>query len=97
MNIERAAALYEKRKNAVEAVQRGEPVSLVARTHHVPWRTIFGWMARYRREVGLPCRRDGAPEDRAKPAVSSCSGSIMPSPLATPGSITRVLPLAPCH
>ena len=48
MNIERAAVLYEKRKNAVEAVQRGEPVSLVARTHHVPLRTIFGWLARYR-------------------------------------------------
>jgi transposase len=48
MNHERAAALYEKRKNAVEAVQRGEPVSLVARTHHVPLRTIFGWLARYR-------------------------------------------------
>lgn len=48
MNKERAAALYEKRKNAVEAVQRGEPVSLVARTHHVPLRTIFGWLARYR-------------------------------------------------
>ena len=48
MNKERAAALYEKRKNALEAVHRGEPVSLVARTHHVPLRTIFGWLARYR-------------------------------------------------
>lgn len=48
MNKERSAALYEKRKNAVEAVQRGEPVSLVARTHHVPLRTIFGWLSRYR-------------------------------------------------
>lgn len=48
MDRERAAALYEKRKNALEAVQRGEPVSVVARTHHVPLRTIFGWLARYR-------------------------------------------------
>lgn len=48
MNAERAAALYEKRRNAVEAVQRGEPVKLVARTHNVPLRTIFGWLARYR-------------------------------------------------
>lgn len=48
MDIARAAALYEKRKNAVEAVQRGEPVSVVARTHHVPMRTIFNWLARYR-------------------------------------------------
>lgn len=48
MNKERAGALYEKRKNAIEAVQRGEPVTVVARTHHVPLRTIFGWLARYR-------------------------------------------------
>lgn len=47
MNIERAAAMYEKRKNAVEAIQRGEPVSVVVRTHHVPHRTIFNWLARY--------------------------------------------------
>lgn len=48
MKAERATALYEKRKNAVEAVQRGEPVSLVARTHNVPLRTVFHWLARYR-------------------------------------------------
>jgi transposase len=48
MNSERLAALYEKRKNAVAAVQRGEPVNLVARTHNVPERTIFGWLERYR-------------------------------------------------
>jgi transposase len=48
MNIERAAALFEKRKNAVQAVQRGEPVSVVARTHGVPMRSIFNWLARYR-------------------------------------------------
>ncbi len=48
MNSERAVALYEKRKNAVAAVQRGETVKLVARTHHVPMRTIFEWLARYR-------------------------------------------------
>ncbi|MBV8174386.1 MAG: hypothetical protein JO151_07450 [Verrucomicrobia bacterium] len=27
---------------------RGEPVSVVARAHAVPQRTIFGWLARYR-------------------------------------------------
>jgi transposase len=48
MNTERLAALYEKRKNAVAAVQRGEPVNLVARTHNVPERTIFKWLERYR-------------------------------------------------
>jgi transposase len=48
MNVERAAALFEKRKNAVEAVQRGEAVSVVARTHGVPMRSIFNWLAKYR-------------------------------------------------
>jgi transposase len=48
MNVERAAALFEKRKNAVAAVQRGEPASVVARTHAVPARTLFAWLARYR-------------------------------------------------
>lgn len=58
MNHERAAALYEKRKNAVEAVQRGEAVSVAARTHHVPLRTIFGWLARYR-QGGWHALREG--------------------------------------
>lgn len=48
MNVERAAALFEKRKNAVAAVQRGEPASVVARTHDVPVRTLFAGLARYR-------------------------------------------------
>lgn len=65
MNIERAAALYEKRKNAVEAVQRGEPVSLVARTHHVPLRTIFGWIARYR-QGGWHALREGQRSGRPR-------------------------------
>ena len=48
MDAGNAAAKYEKRKNAVEAVMRGEPVSVVARVHAVPHRTIVGWLARYR-------------------------------------------------
>jgi transposase len=48
MDAGKAAAKYEKRKNAVEAVMRGEAVSVVARVHAVPQRTIFGWLARYR-------------------------------------------------
>ena len=48
MDAGKAAAKYEKRKNAVEAVMRGEPVSVVARVHAAPQRTIFGWLARYR-------------------------------------------------
>lgn len=65
MNTERAAALYEKRKNAVEAVQRGEPVSVVARTHHVPLRTIFGWLARYR-QGGWHALREGQRSGRPR-------------------------------
>lgn len=48
MNSERAASMYEKRRSAVDAVQRGEPVTVVARIYGVPLRTIFGWLARYR-------------------------------------------------
>jgi transposase len=65
MNRERAAALYEKRKNALEAVQRGEPVSVVARTHHVPLRTIFGWLARYR-QGGWPALQEGRRSGRPR-------------------------------
>ena len=46
MNLERSAALYEKRKKAVAAVQNGEPVSFVARLPQVPLRTVFHWLAR---------------------------------------------------
>jgi transposase len=72
MNNERAAALYEKRKNAVEAVQRGEPVSLVARTHHVPLRTIFGWLARYR-QGGWHALQEGRRSGRPR----KISGELM--------------------
>ena len=65
MNNERAAALYEKRQNAVKAVQRGEPVSVVARTHNVPLRTIFGWLARYR-QGGWQALREGRRSGRPR-------------------------------
>jgi transposase len=72
MNKERAAALYEKRKNAVEAVQRGEPVGVVARTHDVPLRTIFGWLARYR-QGGWHALREGQRSGRPR----KVSGELM--------------------
>ena len=65
MNNERAAALYERRKNVVEAVQRGESVSVVARTHNVPLRTIFGWLARYR-QGGWHALREGRRSGRPR-------------------------------
>ncbi len=43
MNEARAAALHEERENVVAAVQRGESVKVVARTHDVPVRTVFNW------------------------------------------------------
>jgi transposase len=39
---------FEKRKAAVEAVKRGDPVSTVARVMRVPLRTVFRWLALYR-------------------------------------------------
>ena len=38
----------EKRRNVVAAVQRGEAVTVVARVFHLPLRTLFLWLARYR-------------------------------------------------
>ena len=72
MNKERAAALYEKRTNAVEAVQRGEPVHLVARTHNVPLRTMFGWLARYR-SGGWHALKEGKRSGRPR----KVSGEVM--------------------
>jgi transposase len=72
VNNERAAALYEKRKNSVEAVQRGEPVSVVARTHNLPLRTIFGWLARYR-QGGWDALREGRRSGRPR----KVSGELM--------------------
>lgn len=72
MNKERAAALYEKGKNAVEAVQRGAPVRLIARTRHVPARTIFGWLARYR-QGGWPALQEGPRSGRPR----KVSGELM--------------------
>ena len=40
----------KKRKEVVEAiVVRQEPVHLVARIYKIPQRTIFDWLARYKR------------------------------------------------
>lgn len=72
MNLERSAALYEKRKNAVAAVQNGEPVSLVARLHQVPLRTVFHWLARYR-TGGWHALREGPRSGRPR----KVSGEVM--------------------
>jgi transposase len=54
---QRAVALFEKRKNVVEAVLRKEPVPVVARVHGVPPRTVFRWLSWYHAK-GLPGLRD---------------------------------------
>jgi transposase len=40
-----AIARFEKRKAVVEAVQRGEAVSVVSRVHGVPVRNVFRWLS----------------------------------------------------
>lgn len=72
MNEARAAALHEKRKNAVAAVQRGEPVKVVARTHDVPLRTVFNWLAKYR-AGGWHALREGSRSGRPR----KVSGEVM--------------------
>lgn len=44
-----AIARFEKRKAVIDAVQRGEPVTTVARVFHVPLRNVFRWMEWYRK------------------------------------------------
>ena len=56
-------ARFEKRKAAVAAVQRGEPVALVARMHGVPVRSVFRWVAGYAAK-GAAALRDGARSGR---------------------------------
>ena len=55
---------YEKRRAVVEAVQRGDPVSVVARVFGVAVRSIFDWLAWYRQGGWLALkegRRSGRP------------------------------------
>lgn len=63
-------ARFEKRKAAVLAVQRGEPVAVVARVHAVPQSSLFRWLAkvdvkgiaglRDEARSGRPSKLDGA-------------------------------------
>jgi len=53
-----AIVRFEKRKAVVEAVQRGEAVSLVARVHGVPTRSVFRWLS-WVDNSGLAGLRDG--------------------------------------
>ena len=65
MDKVKAEIAFQRRKQAVEAVQAGEPVSLVARLFRVPHRTIFRWLARYR-HGGWHALCDGARSGRPR-------------------------------
>src|SRR5262245_56097994 len=58
-------ARYQKRRDAVGAVRRGEPVTLVARVFNIPIRTLFLWLAWYR-QGGDHALRDGARSGRPR-------------------------------
>src|ERR1700719_990950 len=90
MDAGKAAAKYEKRKNAVEAVMRGEPVSVVARVNAVPQRTIFGWLARYR-AGGWHALEEGRRSGRPRKVAARYSLLIVLFRRAQPYSATRSL------
>jgi transposase len=56
---------YEKRRSAVEAVQAGETISVVARVFKIPHRTLFSWLARYR-HGGYDALREGQRSGRSR-------------------------------
>ena len=56
---------FQKRKEAVDAVRRGESPSEVARILDIPLRTMFEWLARYRRG-GYDALRDGTRSGRPR-------------------------------
>jgi transposase len=56
----------EKRREVVEAViLRKEPVHIVARIFHIPQRTVFSWLARYR-QGGWDGLNEGARQGRPR-------------------------------
>lgn len=60
-----AVARFEKRKAVVEAVQRGETISDVARVFGVPKRNVFRWLEWYR-SGGWDTLRDDARRGRPR-------------------------------
>jgi transposase len=56
---------FQKRKEAVDAVRRGESPSEVARILDIPLRTMFDWLARYR-QGGYDALRDAPRSGRPR-------------------------------
>jgi len=63
---------YEKRRAVVEAVQRGDPVAVVARVFGVAIRSIFDWLAWYR-QGGWQALKEGRRSGRPR----KVSGEVM--------------------
>src|SRR5215470_6628813 len=59
----KAHTRYERRRTAIDAVNRGEEVGDVARVMNIPRRTLFHWIAKYRRG-GEHALQDGAKSGR---------------------------------
>src|SRR4029077_12787253 len=63
----------EKRRAVIEAIQRGEPVTVVARVHGLPLRTVFLWLAKYRQggwHALLEGKRSGGPPKVSGPILA---------------------------
>ena len=63
---------YEKRRAVVEAIQRGEPVGVVARVFGVAVRSVFDWLAWYR-QGGWQGLKEGRRSGRPR----KVSGEVM--------------------
>jgi len=63
--ITKADLRYQKRKDAIDAVSRGESVSSVARILGIPLRTLFLWLALYR-HGGYHALREGKRSGRPR-------------------------------
>jgi transposase len=63
----KAQARYERRRTAIDAVNRGEELRDVARVLNIPSRTLFHWIAKYRRG-GDHALQDGTKSGRPRKA-----------------------------
>ena len=64
-HVSKSKERFLKRKAAIEAVRRGEPVSRVARVFGVPLRTMFRWLSLYR-QGGEDALQEGARSGRPR-------------------------------
>lgn len=99
----KAQGRYERRRTAIDALNRGEDLDDVAAVMDVPRRTLFDWVAKFRRG-GEHALRDGAKSGRPRKADAKVLGWLydtitmgdprqfqLPYVLWTLGIIRRVL------